>query len=66
MASKQKTKGTLLSWTLKVEENKVPLVFQFEAVLKSYGRFIDSGVETPDMETWSQEIQNGHNFLKQP
>ena len=38
----KKNKGTLFSQTLKVEENKVPLVFTNLASGPRYGHFLDS------------------------
>ena len=40
LASNKKTKVTLFSSTLKVEENKVPLVFHLEAHRPRYGHFV--------------------------
>ena len=40
LAFNQKSKGTLFSSTLKVEEKKVPLVFGFEAKWPRYGHFL--------------------------
>ena len=41
-AKLKKNKGTLFSQTLKVEENKVPLVFTNLASGPRYGHFLDS------------------------
>ena len=49
-ALNQKSKGTLLSSTFKVQENKVPLFFRLETVLKSYGLFVIFG--PLDQEIW--------------
>ena len=42
-ASNQKNKTTLFSETLKVEENKVPLIFHLEAIWRSYSQFVIFG-----------------------
>ena len=42
MAKKEKNEGALFSQTLKVKENKVPLVFTNLASGQRYGHFLDS------------------------
>ena len=55
-ALNQKSKGTLLSSTFKVQENKVPLFCQLEAVSKSYDHFVIFG-------PLEQEIWKNVNIL---
>ena len=51
-AKNEKTKGTLLSQTLKVEENKVPLVFLIFSQGPRYGHFVNLQVFPFDVTYW--------------
>ena len=63
-ASNQKNKGTLLSWTLKVEESKVPLFFWVEAPKLRYGHFLIFTRDCSRMMFWKEE--NGHISAPEP
>ena len=50
---KLKYKGTLLSWTLKVGENKVPLFFHFSTVLNEIWPFFVFELSFPHEMSWN-------------
>ena len=52
-ASNQKNKDTLLSWTLKVEESKVPLFFLFKALQHSFIFNFPVKVKLPGMDKFA-------------